>query len=119
VRALYDTVPWWPERKEAEIAAVLAEELAVGAWSDDRLVGFAPAISDPRFHAYVDDVVVHPDHQRHGLGGRLVRRLVEGLTEVNEISLFCAEEHMAFYESLGFRRWASQRVMHRRRRPAP
>jgi ribosomal protein S18 acetylase RimI-like enzyme len=112
VRALYDAVPWLPERREPEIAAVLAESLSVGAWEQDRLVGFARAISDHHFHAYIDDVVVHPDHRRQGLATNLVDRLVAALRDVDAISLFCAEEHVPLYERLGFKLWKSQRVLH-------
>ncbi|MCB0100322.1 MAG: hypothetical protein KDE46_31545, partial [Caldilineaceae bacterium] len=60
VRQLYDAVDWWPDRTVEQIGAVLAQDAAVGAWDADRLVGFARALSDGRFHAYVEDVMVHP-----------------------------------------------------------
>jgi GNAT superfamily N-acetyltransferase len=116
VRALYDAVGWFPERTGADIEAVLAENLAVGAWLGDRLVGFARAISDRRIHAYIDDVVVEPEHQRRGIGGTLVKRLLDALADVREVSLFCGEENVSFYETLGFRVWESQRVLHTRPR---
>jgi ribosomal protein S18 acetylase RimI-like enzyme len=116
VRALYDTVRWWPERSGADIATVLAGSLAVGAWLDGRLVGFARAISDGRFHAYVDDVVVHPDHRRRGVGGRLVSRLVAALSDVDEVTLFSGVENVSFYENLGFGLWEKQRVLQLRNR---
>jgi ribosomal protein S18 acetylase RimI-like enzyme len=76
VRELYVTVGWWPERQEQEIAYVLDADLAVGAWDGDRLVGFARAVSDGRFHAYIDDVLVYPDYQREGLGSLLLTELL-------------------------------------------
>lgn len=37
-----------------------------------RLVGFVNVITDGLAHAWLQDVVVDPDHQRGGIGGRMV-----------------------------------------------
>ena len=63
VRALYGSVNWWPERTVARIALLLAGDGAIGAWDGEHLVGFARSISDRCFHAYIEDVVVHPLYQ--------------------------------------------------------
>ncbi|MFC0623083.1 GNAT family N-acetyltransferase [Kribbella deserti] len=45
----------------------------IGAFSDDRLVGFVQVCWDGGAHAFVLDTAVHPDHGRQGIGVRLVR----------------------------------------------
>jgi ribosomal protein S18 acetylase RimI-like enzyme len=50
----------------------------VSAWDGDRLAGFARAISDGAFNAYISTVAVLPEYQRRGLGRELVRRLLAG-----------------------------------------
>lgn len=115
VRELYATVGWWPERQEQELAHVLDSDLAIGAWAGDRLVGFARVISDGCFHAYIDDVLVHLDYLREGLGSLLLNKLLASLHYVETITLFCEPELVSFYEKQGFQAWKSQIIMHRKR----
>jgi hypothetical protein len=50
---LYSDVGWWEERKEQDIDKMLKQEISVGAWKDNVLIGFARAVSDGRFRAYI------------------------------------------------------------------
>jgi len=118
VRELYTHVGWWPQRTPEKIARVLQDALAVGAWDGDQLVGFARAVSDGHFHAYIDDVAVRPDHQRKGLGSLLLTKLLDGLQEVETVTLFCQQSLVPFYEAHGFQAFPSQMVLHRAQ-PAP
>jgi GNAT superfamily N-acetyltransferase len=115
IQTLYASVNWWPERMEEEIASVLQQAPAIGAWDGERLVGFARAISDQRFHAYIDDVVVHPAYQRLGIGQLVLERLLRDLQHIQTITLFCHAELIPFYESSGFQAFPSQKIMHLRR----
>lgn len=111
---LYKTVNWpWVSRPPAVLATVLAAEPAVGAWDGDRLVGFARAVTDGYFRAYIEDVVVHPDYQRQGIGRQLLTRLLDELAQIDVISLFCQTELAPFYERLGFKVRGKQVVLHR------
>jgi GNAT superfamily N-acetyltransferase len=114
VRQLYDCEAWWPERTESEIAAVLERTLAAGAWHGERLVGFARAISDGRFRAIIEDVVVHPEYRQAGIGSLLIATLLEALSSLDTVSLFCDPELVPFYAREGFRRHPSHVVMHYR-----
>ena len=49
----------------------------VGAYDGGRLVGFVKLAWDGGDHAFVLDTTVHPDHQRRGIGRRLVERAAE------------------------------------------
>lgn len=112
VRRLYDLQGWWPERAVDDIDAVLRAYPSVGAWLDDELVGFARAITDGRFHAYAEDVVVDPAARGRGVGRALVERLAEQLGPVPLVSLFCGSDLVDFYTSSGFRA-TGQVVLHR------
>lgn len=115
VRVLYDTVAWWPERSETQIARMLSYGVSVGAWEGDQLVGFARAVSDAELRAYIEDVVVHPTRQRMGVGGHMLTRLLAALAHIETVTIFCKPELVPFYASQGFRAFPSQQVMHRRR----
>jgi ribosomal protein S18 acetylase RimI-like enzyme len=45
----------------------------VGAFSNDRLVGFVQVCWDGGAHAFVLDTAVHPEYGRQGIGKQLVR----------------------------------------------
>lgn len=112
---LYRNAGWWEERMENDIENMLESTDAVGAWRDGVLIGFARAVSDGRFRAYVEDVVVHTKYQKSGIGEELVTRLLQELSEIDIVSLFCEEGLVSFYEKNQFKYSKSQKVMHRKR----
>ena len=49
----------------------------VTARLDDQLIGFANVITDGFVHAWLQDVMVTPDHQQSGVGSRMVEVATE------------------------------------------
>ncbi|SET71148.1 Acetyltransferase (GNAT) domain-containing protein [Oceanobacillus limi] len=111
---LYQIAGWWEEREEKDIKEMLNQGASVGAWNGDQLIGFARAISDGKFRAYVEDVVVHREFQSVGIGANLVANLLHELSDIDVISLFCDEDLIPFYEKNNFKHSKSQFVMHRK-----
>ncbi len=73
--ALYDDQEWdWVGQVERHSLGWVTARL------DGALVGFANVISDGFVHAWLQDVMVSPNHQRHGIGVRLVRHATEQST---------------------------------------
>ncbi len=77
----------------------------VGAFEDDRLVGFVHACGDGGAHAFVLDTVVDPAYQRRGIGRALLEALrTEVLAAGCEWLHVDFEAHLrTFYEACGFR----------------
>nr|WP_232283737.1 GNAT family N-acetyltransferase [Saccharomonospora cyanea] len=61
-------------------------------------------MSDGASTVYVQDVLVHPDCQRHGVGRKLVTTLLDLYPGVRQRVLLIDAEpgQRVFYESLGF-----------------
>ncbi|WP_217915610.1 GNAT family N-acetyltransferase [Miltoncostaea marina] len=57
--------------------AIEHSSFAVVATEDERVVGFARAMSDEAFAVYIADILVAPDHQRQGIGRTLVRAILD------------------------------------------
>jgi GNAT superfamily N-acetyltransferase len=72
------------------------------AYADGRLVGAGRALADGLDCAYIADVAVHPDHQGHGLGQALIRRLVDAAHGHRKIILYANPGTEGFYRRLGF-----------------
>jgi GNAT superfamily N-acetyltransferase len=99
---------WWADQRDAAgVEQMLAGTDLVVALIDpaaDRLVGFARALTDWRYRAYVYDVIVAPDWQGRGLGPVLMDALLADprLAAVETIELSCQPEMVAFYRRWGF-----------------
>ena len=115
VLTLYASVDWWPDRTADKVEAAIGHGQAVGAWDGERLIGFARSVADGSLRAYIEDVVVQPAYRRRGVGSALVERLLEALSDIDLVSLFCDEAFVGLYERNGFTR-TRQVVMHRKGR---
>lgn len=73
----------------------------VSALEGETLVGFAPAISDGAFNAYVSTVAVLPAYQRRGIGRELIQRLLDGRDHLLFVLHAVPEVH-PFYLRCGF-----------------
>ena len=67
-----------------------------------RLVGAGRALADGLDCSYIADIAVHPDHQRRGLGRRIVLDLVEQSRGHRKIVLYANPGAEGFYARLGF-----------------
>ena len=78
--ALFNAVGWERRTADRERLAQLVRGsmYVVSAWESDRLVGFARAISDGAFNAYISTVAVLPEYQKRSIGRELIRRLLDG-----------------------------------------
>jgi GNAT superfamily N-acetyltransferase len=103
VRELYEHVSWSRPANEEELREVLEAGPAVGAWDGERLVGFVIALSDGHLAAYIEDVMVHQDYRRCGVGDRIMSRLLGEIKQNANVSLYCERPVARFYERNGFR----------------
>ena len=96
----------WGGGKGGYAGKVLPRSLAhVGAFADDRLVGFVNVAWDGDVHAFLLDTSVHPDFQREGIATSLVRRAAELARERGAQWLHVDfDPHLeGFYRGCGFR----------------
>jgi GNAT superfamily N-acetyltransferase len=83
--------------------AIEASSYSVVALEEDRVVGFARAMSDEAFAVYIADILVAPDRQRQGIG----RTLAEAIMDHYPIDRFHHQVLVAergaegFYRKLG------------------
>lgn len=74
----------------------------VGAWRAGHLIGYARAVSDGVFRAFIEDVIVSSRYRGSGLGSRLVDTLLAELEGIQEVKLSCVPDLVPFYERFGF-----------------
>jgi N-acetylglutamate synthase-like GNAT family acetyltransferase len=103
IECLRSAVGW--EKLENKYDRILANSYThFTVRADDRLIGFANVISDGICDAFLVDLIVHPNYQRHGLGRVIVERAVADLTAdgIKCIQVTFNPEHESFYRDCGF-----------------
>ncbi len=102
---LYRSVGWSSADKPRELQAALANSHAVvSAWIDRRLIGLANALSDGHLVVYYPHLLVHPEFQGAGIGGKIMERLQSGYSSLHTQILVSDEKTVTFYERCGFRK---------------
>ena len=78
--------------------------LVLAAWEDGELAGLIRAVGDGATIVFIQDILVAPERQRHGIGTALLRAVLERFNGVRQIELTTDDtpETAAFYRSLGF-----------------
>ena len=73
-------------------------------YDSDKLIGFGRVIADGVHHALIVDLIIHPEYQNQGLGGKLLDKLVTKCidSKIRDIQLFAAIDKFEFYEKFGF-----------------
>lgn len=103
---LYDAVGWTAYTRHPDVLeqALAGSTTVVTARREGRLVGLARALSDGATICYLQDILVRPEEQRHGVGRVLVRHVLDRHADVRQRVLVTDAEpgQRAFYESLGF-----------------
>ncbi|MBY3200420.1 GNAT family N-acetyltransferase [Rhizobium laguerreae] len=96
----------WGSPHNRDFTAVLSRSLAhIGAYQDDRLVGFINVAWDGGIHAFILDTSVHPDMRRQGIATRLVKEATRVARERGAEWLHVDfEPHLTgFYCACGFK----------------
>lgn len=105
---LYRAGGWWSDEMDPSRIGDLIEgsflfSVAVEA-SSGTSVGMGRAISDGVSDAYIQDLVVLPGWRRHGIGQRIVSKLLEGCQSrgIKWVGLIAGPGTEEFYRSIGF-----------------
>jgi GNAT superfamily N-acetyltransferase len=115
---LADFFVGWPQSPSLEDRLgilVAADEVVIARDGDGVVIGFATAITDYRFAAFIPLVEVLPQHQRSGIGSQMLRALLARLGTCYMIDLVCDDDVVPFYERLGGTRLNAMVWRHRDR----
>jgi len=68
-----------------------------------RVVGFVNMLSDGVLTAFIPWLEVLPGYQGQGIGGELMRRILDGTDRFYSVDLVCDAPLVAYYERFGMR----------------
>jgi GNAT superfamily N-acetyltransferase len=107
ILCLYRAVGWsnYYQRPEMLENAFAHSLCILGAWENDKLIGLIRAVGDGCSIVFIQDLLVHPDHQRRGVGSALMEEMLRRYAHVYQIQLVTdnTEKTKVFYRTQGFR----------------
>lgn len=80
----------------------------LAAYHDGELVGMGRLVGDGAVICYIQDLIVVPNIQAHGIGSMLIERLIAYATSLGipdttmMLDLMCAKGRESFYQKHGF-----------------
>ena len=106
--ALYKQAGWWTLKDDEDHSFV--DRIVAGTYvftiaeDGDRVIGMGRAISDGVSDAYIQDVTVHKEYRRKGIGGMIIKHIVKELQDrdIGWIGLISEPGAENFYKDLGF-----------------
>jgi ribosomal protein S18 acetylase RimI-like enzyme len=77
---------------------------------NEKIVGMGRIVGDGSIYFYIQDIVVHPDYQKHGIGKEIMHLLVAYLNENAPdkafVGLFASQGKESFYEKFDFKNYS-------------
>ena len=104
--ALYSSLGWTNYTKNPAMLeeAVKASLWQLAVYDEKYLVAYIRLVGDGHSVLLVQDLLVRPDHQRQGIGKKLLEEALATFPHVYQrlITTERSEKNLAFYQSLGF-----------------
>jgi GNAT superfamily N-acetyltransferase len=106
----------WPRQPSARqhLAVLRGSYRSVMAIDDaaDQVVGFVNMLSDGVLTAFIPWLEVLPGYQGQGIGGELMRRILEGAERFYSVDLVCDAALVPYYQRFGMRSASSALLRH-------
>lgn len=100
---VYHSVGWLGHHKDNVQKLFAASTHYVFAYDDQKVIGFARALSDGLFNAAIYDVVVHKSYQGNGIARSMLEQLLNEFNHLSCIHLISTTGNESFYKKLGFK----------------
>ena len=94
----------WNRMEKEYINPLMNSYYHIAVYEDEKLIGYIDSVSNGVTDAYIQDLIVSPDHQGNGIGTELMNKMIEYLKEkrIYMISVVYEESLKPFYERFGF-----------------
>lgn len=104
--ALRSVVGWGNPSLETAESAITGSLFCVCVRHNAKLVAFGRVVGDGSFIFYIQDMIVHPEYQKQGLGKAIMERIMSYIEAAGGgdayIGLMAARGVRGFYERFGF-----------------
>ncbi len=103
LRCLLEQTAWANQRGPLDIQQMLdRSQITLGVWHEDQLIGFSRVLTDDRYRALIDDVVVDSAYREQGVASEMLDRILKRTQHIEIVMLDCSSQLAEFYGKFGF-----------------
>ena len=99
----YQSVGWLKHDKETICEIFHNSTHVVFAIYDNKVIGFARALSDGVFNAAIYDLIVNKDFQNNQIGMHMLEHILKEIGSLSCIHLISTIDNLEFYQKAGFK----------------
>jgi len=107
ILTLYGSVGWCAYTSAPDVLerAFSKSLITLAAYSNEKLIGLIRTVGDGETIVFIQDLLVHPECQRKGVGRALLQNILNRYEHVRQIQLTADNDPAlaAFYQALGLR----------------
>jgi ribosomal protein S18 acetylase RimI-like enzyme len=107
IMELYASVGWtnYTNRPDMLRQAFEKSLCVLGAYEDEKLIGFIRAVGDGLSIVLIQDIIVRPQYQRMGYGKAMLTAIMERYQAAYQMELLTddTQKTVSFYRSVGFK----------------
>lgn len=94
----------WNRMEDCCRGSLASSYYHIAVYSSGALIAYIDCVSNGVTDAYIQDLIVHPDFQGHGIGTELMNRMLSFLKSrhIYMISVIFDDALRAFYKRFGF-----------------
>lgn len=112
----YQSVGWLKHDKDKIRKIFENSTHVVFAIYDNKVIGFARALSDGVFNAAIYDVVVNKDFQNNQIGMHMLEHILKEIESLSCIHLISTIDNLEFYQKAGFKKLKTGMVIYQDKR---
>lgn len=112
----YQSVGWLKHDKDKIRKIFENSTHVVLAIYDNKVIGFARALSDGVFNAAIYDLVVNKDFQNNQIGMHMLEHILKEIGSLSCIHLISTIDNLEFYQKAGFKKLKTGMVIYQDKR---
>lgn len=112
----YQSVGWLKHDKETICEIFHNSTHVVFAIYDNKVIGFARALSDGVFNAAIYDLIVNKDFQNNQIGMHMLEHILKEIGSLSCIHLISTIDNLEFYQKAGFKKLKTGVVIYQDKR---
>jgi ribosomal protein S18 acetylase RimI-like enzyme len=95
---------WASNRSKVEINTSIENSICFGLYKNNKMIGFARALSDQTVSSWIYDLIIHKDHREKGFGKWFFENIIKHKDLIDTKIYLTTRDAQGLYKKYGFQK---------------